>query len=180
MPMLIARVWELTTSKFRSIIQSVLSILQQGWGDADGECFRSCICSKLKKEGLKQMVNAIPSWKCGMQVVSLYVLPILIRKDDDWTGVKQATWYGKSWTMSSVISWFQMWSDILRKGVSEPVLQRAFEYWHNIDKDIGERIKKGVVSLKEKTLLDCSKKRLNFGCRIRTYDQRINSPLLYH
>ncbi len=34
----------------------------------------------------------------------------------------------------------------LKKGVSEPVLQRAFEYWHNIDKDIGERIKKGVES----------------------------------
>lgn len=32
----------------------------------------------------------------------------------------------------------------LKKGVSEEVLQRAFEYWHNIDKDIGERIKKGV------------------------------------
>lgn len=32
----------------------------------------------------------------------------------------------------------------LKKGVSEPVLERAFEYWHNIDKDIGERIKKGV------------------------------------
>lgn len=32
----------------------------------------------------------------------------------------------------------------LKNGVSEPVLQRAFEYWHNIDKDIGERIKKGV------------------------------------
>ena len=34
----------------------------------------------------------------------------------------------------------------LKNGVSEPILQRAFEYWHNIDKDIGERIKKGVKS----------------------------------
>ena len=32
----------------------------------------------------------------------------------------------------------------LKKGVSTPVLLRAFEYWSNIDKDIGERIKKGV------------------------------------
>ena len=32
----------------------------------------------------------------------------------------------------------------LKKGVSTPVLQRAFEYWHNIDKDIGARIKKGM------------------------------------
>ena len=30
------------------------------------------------------------------------------------------------------------------KGVSEPVLQRAFEYWRNIDKDIGDRIFKEV------------------------------------
>ncbi|MEU6644372.1 catalase [Saccharomonospora sp. NPDC046836] len=32
----------------------------------------------------------------------------------------------------------------LLKGVTEPVLQRAFEYWHNIDPDIGERIEQGV------------------------------------
>jgi len=32
----------------------------------------------------------------------------------------------------------------LKKGVSEPVLQRAFEYWRNIDKEIGDRIAKGV------------------------------------
>lgn len=28
----------------------------------------------------------------------------------------------------------------LKKGVSEPVLRRAFEYWSRIDKDIGERV----------------------------------------
>tara|TARA_R110002073_G_scaffold31157_4_gene95888 strand:- start:3415 stop:4869 length:1455 start_codon:yes stop_codon:yes gene_type:complete len=32
----------------------------------------------------------------------------------------------------------------LKGGVSEPVLQRAFEYWRNIDKDIGDHIAKGV------------------------------------
>ncbi|MBB3190306.1 catalase [Halomonas cerina] len=32
----------------------------------------------------------------------------------------------------------------LLDGVSEPVLERAFEYWRNIDKTIGERIAKGV------------------------------------
>jgi catalase len=32
----------------------------------------------------------------------------------------------------------------LKKGVSEPVLQRVFEYWRNIDKEIGERIAKGM------------------------------------
>ena len=34
----------------------------------------------------------------------------------------------------------------LKNGVSEPVLQRAFEYWRNIDKEIGDRIAKGVKS----------------------------------
>jgi catalase len=32
----------------------------------------------------------------------------------------------------------------LRNGVTEPVLQRAFEYWRNVDKHIGDRIKPGV------------------------------------
>jgi catalase len=32
----------------------------------------------------------------------------------------------------------------LSNGVSEPVLQRAFEYWKNIDKETGERIEQAV------------------------------------
>ncbi|MGH3359421.1 MAG: catalase [Nocardioidaceae bacterium] len=32
----------------------------------------------------------------------------------------------------------------LLDGVSEPVLQRAFDYWRNIDKDVGDRIEAGV------------------------------------
>lgn len=31
-----------------------------------------------------------------------------------------------------------------KKGVSEPVLKRAFEYWRNIDKEIGDRIARGA------------------------------------
>jgi catalase len=31
-------------------------------------------------------------------------------------------------------------------GVSEPVLQRAFDYWRNVDTDLGNRIEKGVRS----------------------------------
>jgi catalase len=34
----------------------------------------------------------------------------------------------------------------LKNGVSEPVLERAFEYWRNIDKEVGDRIAKGVKS----------------------------------
>lgn len=32
----------------------------------------------------------------------------------------------------------------LKSGVSEPVLKRAFGYWRSIDKEIGDRIAKGV------------------------------------
>src|SRR6202158_1258980 len=32
----------------------------------------------------------------------------------------------------------------LLDGVTEPVLQRAFDYWRNVDKDLGERVEKGV------------------------------------
>ena len=32
----------------------------------------------------------------------------------------------------------------LLNGVTEPVLVRAFEYWHNVDKDLGDRVEQGV------------------------------------
>jgi catalase len=32
----------------------------------------------------------------------------------------------------------------LLNAVSEPVLRRAFEYWRNVDKDLGDRIESGV------------------------------------
>jgi len=32
----------------------------------------------------------------------------------------------------------------LLNGVTEPVLQRAFEYWRNVDPDLGQRVEKGV------------------------------------
>jgi catalase len=37
----------------------------------------------------------------------------------------------------------------LLNGVTEPVLQRAFQYWHNIDKEIGDRIEQGVQAKKD-------------------------------
>jgi catalase len=32
----------------------------------------------------------------------------------------------------------------LKKGVSEPVLARAFEYWRNIDQAVGDCIAEGI------------------------------------
>ena len=33
----------------------------------------------------------------------------------------------------------------LKDGVSQPVLERAFDYWRNIDREVGDRIAKGVT-----------------------------------
>lgn len=35
----------------------------------------------------------------------------------------------------------------LSNGVSEPILVRAFDYWRNVDKDIGDRIEKATRDL---------------------------------
>jgi catalase len=32
----------------------------------------------------------------------------------------------------------------LKKGVSEPVMKRVFEYWRSIDEDVGDRIVNGI------------------------------------
>jgi catalase len=32
----------------------------------------------------------------------------------------------------------------LLNGVTEPVLRRAFDYWHNVDEDLGDQVEKGV------------------------------------
>jgi catalase len=36
----------------------------------------------------------------------------------------------------------------LLNGVSEPVLNRAFEYWRNVDKELGDRVEAGVQANK--------------------------------
>jgi catalase len=38
----------------------------------------------------------------------------------------------------------------LLKGVSEPVLVRAFEYWRNVDKNLGDAVEAGVRSSQRK------------------------------
>src|SRR5450755_2247345 len=39
----------------------------------------------------------------------------------------------------------------LLNGVTEPVLLRAFEYWHNVDKDLGDKIEQGVRAKQDET-----------------------------
>ncbi|GAA0247477.1 catalase [Cryptosporangium japonicum] len=39
----------------------------------------------------------------------------------------------------------------LLNGVSEPILARAFEYWHNVDKSLGDRVEAGVRAKQSET-----------------------------
>lgn len=39
----------------------------------------------------------------------------------------------------------------LLNGVSEPILARAFEYWHQVDKDLGDRVEAGVRAKQSET-----------------------------
>jgi catalase len=39
----------------------------------------------------------------------------------------------------------------LLNAVSEPILLRAFEYWRNVDKDLGDRIEAGVRAKQDET-----------------------------
>src|SRR6266568_2781580 len=81
-----------------------------------------------------------PLWAVdGEMVRSAYTLR---RDDDDW---------GQAGTLVREVlddaARERLVSNIvghLLNGVSEPVLQRAFEYWSNVDTDLGQRVEKGV------------------------------------
>jgi len=85
---------------------------------------------------------AEPLWYAnGEMVRSAYTLR---QDDDDWgqagTMVRQVLDdAGRDRLVSNIVGH-------LLKGVSEPVLARAFEYWRNVDKDLGDRIEQGVRS----------------------------------
>jgi len=46
----------------------------------------------------------------------------------------------------------------LLDGVSPPVLLRAFEYWHNVDKDLGDRIEADVRAKHSGSLPEATKR----------------------
>ena len=81
-------------------------------------------------------------WKASGEFIhSAYTLR---KEDDDW---------GQAGTMVRKViddaARTRLVSNVvghLKDGVSEPVLQRTFEYWRNIDKQIGDRIANGVAA----------------------------------
>ncbi|MGQ4599750.1 catalase [Nocardia sp. R6R-6] len=86
------------------------------------------------------VAGPIPSWYTdGEMVREAYTLR---RDDDDW---------GQAGTMVRDVlddaARQRLVSNIvghLLNGVTPPVLERAFEYWRNVDKDLGDRVEAGV------------------------------------
>jgi len=80
------------------------------------------------------------SWHTdGEMVRSAYTLRA---EDDDWgqagTMVREVLDdAGRARLVSNIVGH-------LLNGVTEPVLQRAFEYWRNVDKDLGDKVEAGV------------------------------------
>ena len=85
-------------------------------------------------------LTAEPLWHLdGNMVRTAYTLR---RDDDDWgqagTLVRQVMDEASRDRLVSNITGH------LLNGVTEPVLERAFQYWKNVDPDLGERVEKGV------------------------------------
>ena len=60
------------------------------------------------------------------------------------TGARPARWSARSWTTPPATGWSANIVGHLLDGVTEPVLERAFQYWKNVDQILGERVEKGV------------------------------------
>ena len=60
------------------------------------------------------------------------------------TGVRRARWSARCSTTPRGIGWPTTSSATYLDGVREPVLSRVFEYWTNVDPDLGKKIEEGV------------------------------------
>jgi catalase len=74
-----------------------------------------------------------------------------LRKDDDDYGQARAL----IWSVMNEAARERLVSNVaghLANGVSAPVLARAFQYWRNIDQDVGDRIENAVKHLARKAV----------------------------
>ena len=65
----------------------------------------------------------------------------LRQEDDDWGS--QARWSARCSTTTRDRLAHNIIGHV-SKGVREPVLSRVFEYWHNVDPDLGKKVEEGV------------------------------------
>ena len=135
--------WGSTTSRSRSTRRKVAGAqLQQGRRDADHQRLRPGVRAQLQGRPAGRHRRAPPRrcWHAdGDMVRAAYTLHA---EDDDW---------GQAGTMVR-----EVLDDAARErlvhnivghllnGVTEPVLQRAFEYWRNVDKNLGDKVEAGV------------------------------------
>ena len=63
-------------------------------------------------------------------------------EDDDWSQAGKMV--REVWDDDERARFVENVSGHLADGVSEPILLRAFEYWRNVDKNIGDRIEQAV------------------------------------
>ncbi len=81
-----------------------------------------------------------PVWRSDREMV--HAAYSLHAEDDDWSQPGTLVRYvfddaARERLLGSIVGH-------LLKGVSEPVLQRSFEYWRNVDKVLGDKIEAGV------------------------------------
>ena len=62
-------------------------------------------------------------------------------EDDDW--VRPAPWSARC-SMTRRGSLGAQHHRHVSKGVKEPVLSRVFEYWRNVDPDLGKKVEEGI------------------------------------
>ena len=84
-----------------------------------------------------------PTWSAGRPMVSSSTRPTP-SAGTTTTGASPAPWCGRSWTTPSEAAWSPTSSGISARACRTPVLERALEYWRNIDKDTGDQIAEGL------------------------------------
>ncbi len=66
------------------------------------------------------------------------------------TWARPARWCARCWTTLRAPGWSTT-SSATCSTRQQPVLLRAFEYWRNVDKDLGDRIEAGVRAKQDET-----------------------------
>ena len=98
---------------------------------------------RTRRAARRPTASAIPRWRSGRPAARSSAPPTPCARTTT-TSARPAPWCARSWTTPQRDRLVSNVVGHLKNGVSEPVLQRAFEYWRNIDKEIGDRIAKGV------------------------------------
>ncbi len=118
--------------------------LQQGRARCGSTTCRTRCTPRTRRAARRRTANAIPRWPPGQPTASSSAPPTRCTRTTT-TSARPAPWCAKVMDDAARNRLVSNVVGHLKAGVSEPVLQRAFAYWRNIDKEIGDRIAKGVT-----------------------------------